>query len=501
MAKLAVDRFIALVERCGLIESVRLAALVTAWKQAAEAADLDDAEHLGRFLVESSALTAWQCRKLLDGRHRGFMLGNYKLLDHLGSGGMSNVYLAEHVLMQRRVAIKVLPEHRVSDAEYLARFHFEGQAVAALDHPNIVRAYDLGSEGKIHYLVMEYVEGSDLEELVEHHGTMPAHIAASYIAQAAAGLEHAHVAGLIHRDVKPANLLVDRRGVVKLLDLGLAKSTAQTHAASLFSRDDQVLGTSAYFAPEQATSSNTVDARADIYGLGCTLYYLLTGHPPFGGTTPGELMRAHQRELAASISIVRPEVSIELIKICERMMAKRAEDRYQSARDVGSAIAAWLKSERLTGRIDESAEQKAWLGAEMAVFRDTHPNLHDTARMPREKSSPSSHVIAKSPGSGSDRVVRGSDASAPPPAPLPPAVPPPRQSGEMPTVSAVWSAPVVPRAVIAEPTLPTATINLSTRKSRSRRSRSKTRSARLWWAALMSTLALVAVILAMIALS
>lgn len=501
MAKLAVDRFIALVERSGLIEPVRLGALVSAWKRAASSIELDDAEHLGRFLVEASALTAWQCHKVLDGRHRGFMLGNYKLLDHLGSGGMSNVYLAEHVLMQRRVAIKVLPEHRVSDAEYLARFHFEGQAVAALDHPNIVRAYDLGNEGKIHYLVMEYVEGSDLEVLVEHHGPMPAHMAANYIAQAAAGLEHAHEAGLVHRDVKPANLLVDRRGVVKLLDLGLAKSTAESHAASLFSRDDQVLGTAAYFAPEQATSSNSVDSRADIYGLGCTLYFLLTGHPPFGGTTPSELMRAHQRELAASISIVRPEVSLELIKICERMMAKRVEDRFQSAQEVAAAVTAWLKSERIAGRLDETAEQQAWLGADTAMFRDTQPNLHDTVRAVRPRSSPSSHVISKMAGSGSDRLLEGSDTKQPPPAPLPPAVPPPRQSGEMPTVSAVWSAPQPPRAVIAEPLPPVAAIQLNARRHRAMAARRRPQAARLWWASLVAALVLVAALLAMVALS
>jgi serine/threonine protein kinase len=501
MAKFAVDRFIALVERSGLVETVRLGALVSAWKQAAGATELDDAAHLGRFLAESGALTPWQCHKLLEGRHRGFMLGNYKLLDHLGSGGMSNVYLAEHVLMQRRVAIKVLPEHRVSDAEYVARFHFEGQAVAALDHPNIVRAYDLGSEGKIHYLVMEYVEGSDLEALVDRHGPMPAHVAANYIAQAATGLEHAHHAGLIHRDVKPANLLVNYRGVVKVLDLGLAKSTAETHAASLFSREDQVLGTAAYFAPEQATSSNTVDARADIYGLGCTLYFLLTGHPPFGGTTTSELMRAHQRELAASISIVRPEVALELIKICERMMAKRADDRYQSAREVATAIANWLKTERLAGRLDEAAEAKTWLGAEVTGLRDTTPNLQDTSRVVRQHSSPSSHVISKATGTGSDRLVRGSDASEPPPAPTPPAVPPPRQSGEMPTVSVVWSAPQVPRAVVLQQSSPHANINLSARKGGSLRPRRRLHRAQLWWAGFVAALVLSAALLAIIALT
>ncbi len=501
MTRLAVDRFIAFVERSGLIEADRLGELVSAWKRAAHAAELDDALHLGRFLVESGLLTVWQCHKLLDGRHRGFFLGNYKLLDHVGSGGMSNVYLAEHVLMQRRVAIKVLPEHRVSDAEYLARFHFEGQAVAALDHPNIVRAYDLGSEGRIHYLVMEYVEGSDLEALVEHHGPMPAHVAAGYVAQAAAGLEHAHQAGLVHRDVKPANLLVDRRGVVKVLDLGLAKSTSPTHLADHFSRDNQVLGTAAYFAPEQAVSSSAVDARADVYGLGCTLYFLLTGHPPFGGSTPSELMRAHQRELAASISIVRPDVALELIKICERMMAKRADDRFQSAGEVASAIDAWLAAERISGRWNESAEITAWLKRDTNGLRDTRPNLHETARVPRQSSSSSSQVISKNVGSGSDHLLSESDTSTPPPAPLPPVAPPPRQSGEMPSVSAVWSELPRAEAVIVPTVGPVSTTVLGARRRSFARLRRRRRAARFWWTAIIAVLMVVAALLAVVALS
>ncbi len=232
MSMIAVDRFLALVERCGLVEHEQLAEAVAEWKGRATAAQLDDARHCGEFLVGAGLLTAWQCHKLLEGRHRGFMLGNYKLLDHLGSGGMSNVYLAEHVLMQRLVAIKVLPEHRVADASYLARFQLEGQAVAALDHPNIVRAYDLGCEGRIHYLVMEYVDGFDLEALVDRTGPLECHVAADYIAQAAAGLQHAHGSGLVHRDIKPANLLVDRHGAVKILDMGLAKFAARSAAGA-----------------------------------------------------------------------------------------------------------------------------------------------------------------------------------------------------------------------------------------------------------------------------
>ena len=214
---------------------------------------------------------------------------------------MSSVYLAEHVLMQRRVAIKVLPKDRVEDSSYLARFHREAQAAAALDHRNIVRAYDVDNDGSNHYLVMEYVEGRDLQHIVKEDGPLDYAAAAEYIRQAAEGLAHAHQAGLIHRDVKPANLLVDQKNVVKVLDLGLARFTDESKASLTVAFDENVLGTADYLAPEQALDSHGVDARADIYGLGCSLYYLLTGHPPFpGGTLPQRLMM-HQKQPPPSI--------------------------------------------------------------------------------------------------------------------------------------------------------------------------------------------------------
>ncbi len=426
MGKLAVDRFLALVGRSGLVEPDRLNALIEQWKSQATVEQLDDAVDCGAFLVRVGALTAWQCHKLLDGRHRGFMLGNYKLLDHLGSGGMSNVYLAQHVLMQRLVAIKVLPENLVGDSSYLARFHFEGQAVAALDHPNIVRAYDLGSEGKIHYLVMEYVDGSDLEALVERGGPLPYHTAARYILQAAEGLEHAHRSGLVHRDIKPANLLVDRQGTVKVLDMGLARFKAEVRPVPEFARDEQVLGTAAYFAPEQAVNSQTADARADIYGLGCTLYFLLTGHPPFRGESAMELMTAHHRQTAPSIQAERPDAPPALVAICQKMMEKTPEQRFQSAQELADQLAQWLDAERDAGRLSrESGEETA--GAPAHSWGDTDHNLQDTARIERlaRQAAPRSDVFSgSSPGTARREPENESDVIVPPPPPTPPAVPP-----------------------------------------------------------------------------
>jgi serine/threonine protein kinase len=308
-----------------------------------------DIDVVAQKLVAAGLLTRWQCDKLLEGRHKGFFLGKYKLLDLLGSGGMSSVYLAEHVLMQRRVAIKVLPKNRVEDSSYLARFHREAQAAAALDHRNIVRAYDVDNDGSIHYLVMEYVEGRDLQQMVKEKGPLEYAAAAEYIRQAAEGLAHAHGAGLIHRDVKPANLLVDQKSVVKVLDLGLARFTDEDRASLTVAYDENVLGTADYLAPEQAINSHGVDARADIYSLGCSLYYLLTGHPPFPeGTLPQRLMM-HQKTPPPSIYKDRAGAPQDLVSICAKMMAKKPEHRYQTAAEVAAALAEWLAAHGHTG--------------------------------------------------------------------------------------------------------------------------------------------------------
>jgi serine/threonine protein kinase len=346
MSKLSLDRFVGLVERSKLIDPPTLDGAISAWKQRATLAELDDAAPCAEHLVETGLLTRWQARKLLEGRHRGFYLGNYRLLDHLGTGGMSSVYLAEHVRLRRRAAIKILPHRRSQDHAYLERFQVEGQAVAALDHPNIVRAYDLDDDGTLHFLVMEYIDGRDLCHLVEEDGPLDFHTAAEYCAQAATGLEHAHAAGLIHRDIKPANLLLDAKGTVKILDLGLAKFAANADDGQA----DQVVGTADYLAPEQALNSQTVDQRADIYALGCTLYFLLSGHPPFASGTSIERVSAHQQQQPPSLLVDRPDAPQALVAICNRMMEKSPDARFQSASEVRAALANWLVAEAAAGR-------------------------------------------------------------------------------------------------------------------------------------------------------
>ena len=208
--KLSTDSFLAIVRQSGLVDEGQLSKFWKGYEQAGR--DARDPELIATELVTSNLLSKWQIDKLLLGKHKGFFLGKYKLISLLGSGGMSAVYLAEHTLMRRRVAIKVLPQSRIEDSSYLERFHREAQAVASLDHPNIMRAYDVDQEGKVHFLVMEYIEGQNLLELVVANGPLPFVTAAEYIRQCALGMAHAHDEGMIHRDIKPGNILLTSAG-------------------------------------------------------------------------------------------------------------------------------------------------------------------------------------------------------------------------------------------------------------------------------------------------
>jgi eukaryotic-like serine/threonine-protein kinase len=337
------QRFLEMIEKSGLLTKEQVDPFLEQLRKDVPADVLENEQALAEKFVAAGLLTPWQTEKLVQGKHKGFLLGNYKLLRHLGAGGMSTVFLAEHKHMRQRRAIKVLPQNRVNDSSYLGRFYREARAAAALDHPNIVRAYDVDNDGDNHYLVMEYVEGTDMQKLVAMQGVLPFETAAEYVRQAAFGLAHAHIVGLIHRDIKPANLLVDPKGTVKILDMGLARFADDEKQASLTQmHDENVLGTADYLAPEQAINSHTVDARADLYSLGCTLYFALTGHPPFPEGTLAQRLLMHQQREPAPIAKDRPDVPKDLVGICKRMMAKSVDERFQNAEDVEQALGRWL---------------------------------------------------------------------------------------------------------------------------------------------------------------
>ena len=403
MAKLSVKNLFELITRSRLVSEKELATAFADFRAQHDGDPLDDssaikAEDFSEFLIERDLLTQWQADKLLDKKYKGFFLGKYKLLGHLGTGGMSSVYLAEHTLMQRRVAIKVLPKSRVDDSSYLGRFYQEAKAAARLDHPNIVRAYDVDNEGDNHYLVMEFVEGRDLQQLVrgleETKEELEIEKAAEYISQAARGLKHAHEAGLIHRDIKPANLLLDNSNTIKILDMGLALFKNDEMASLTIAHNENVLGTADYLAPEQALNSHNVDLRADIYSLGCTLYYLLTGHPPFNDGTLAQRIAKHQTQMPPDIRDDRPDCPASLIGICTRMIQKDPDDRHQTAGEVSEALEEWLESRGQGG----SGSSKRLAGAAAQAAREA-PARNAPAREapPRRKQGSSSDLARKPP--------------------------------------------------------------------------------------------------------
>jgi serine/threonine-protein kinase len=338
MSQLTSQRFLELVQQSGLVEPTALDNFVQKIQDKLGGELPESPQRFATAFRRTGLLTEWHIEKLLAGKYKGFFLGKYKLLGHIATGGMSSVYLAEHTRMHDKRAIKVLPKARVKDASYLARFQLEAKAIASLNHPNIVSASDIDNDGDTHYIVMEYVEGVDLQALVKRDGPLDFATAADVIAQAANGLEHAHSKGVIHRDVKPANLLLDTEGRVRLLDMGLALVSASDEESLTVAHNENVLGTADYLAPEQALNSHGVDHRADIYGLGCTLYYLLTGKPPFSDGTLAQRIARHQTEMPKEIRTLRPDCPGELVGICVKMIQKDPKYRYQSARDVAEVL-------------------------------------------------------------------------------------------------------------------------------------------------------------------
>jgi serine/threonine protein kinase len=293
-------------------------------------------------LVRGRLLTPFQAEFLLQGKWRGFLIGRYTVLEQIGAGGMGTVYLGEHRYMRRRDAIKVLPARLAADAASVERFYREARAVAALDHPNIVRAYEVGREGPLHFLAMEYVEGNTLAEMVKARGPLGILQAMHYARQAASGLQHAFEAGLIHRDIKPGNLLVDLSGTVKVLDLGLARFFNDPRDELSIINNDTVVGTVDYLAPEAAESCRHADIRSDLYSLGCTLYFCLTGQPPFPEGSTTQKLLAHQTRRPRPIRELRPEVPRDLAAVIDKLMAKRARQRFQTPAEVVQVLTKLL---------------------------------------------------------------------------------------------------------------------------------------------------------------
>jgi eukaryotic-like serine/threonine-protein kinase len=334
LAPSSVDALLDLIRRSNILPPERLAALPGPGALPA------DAVAASAELLQQGFITKFQREQLLLGRHKGFRIGPYVIREQLGRGGMGAVYLAEHLDLHRRVAVKILAPGKGEDQKLaLERFLREARASASLDHPNIVRTFDVARASQTPYIVMEYVDGETLQHAVDREGALPYAVAAEYIAQAASGLQHAHEKGLVHRDIKPANLMRDRTGVVKLLDLGLARTDSARDKLTEVLDEGAVVGTADYISPEQAMNG-TVDCRADIYSLGATFFTLVTGKVPFEGNTTQKLMQ-HQMRVPPPLHEVMPDIPRELSAVVTRMLAKKPADRYQSAAEVIAALAPW----------------------------------------------------------------------------------------------------------------------------------------------------------------
>ena len=276
----------------------------------------------------------------------------YRIVRVLGAGGMGTVFQAEHRIMDRPVALKVINRELTNDPEIVQRFRQEVRAAAKLSHPNIVTAHDAEQTGELHFLVMEYVEGVDLARYVKRKGPLAPSLVAHIGRQVAMGLEHAARQGMVHRDIKPQNLIITKSGRVQILDFGLARlgrkeperDVSQSDGDSLrksaaaLTLAGSILGTPDYIAPEQATDSRNADIRADIYSLGCTLYFLLTGRPPFPGGSVFNKLLAHQKKTPKPLAEIRPEVPDEIIDIVEKMMRRLPGDRYNSPAEAAKAL-------------------------------------------------------------------------------------------------------------------------------------------------------------------
>jgi len=291
---------------------------------------------LRELMIELGYITASQAERLKknikEDKAAAHKIPGYKILGKIGAGAMAFVYKAKQLSLNRTVAIKVLPRRFTENPEYVQRFYKEGQAAGKLNHPNIVQAIDVGEAGGYHYFVMEYVEGKTIADDFVGGNCFGEQEAIDIIIQVAHALIHAHHHGLVHRDVKPKNIMINTHGVVKLADMGLARETTDIEAAQ--SEAGKAYGTPYYIAPEQIRGKIDIDGRADIYGLGATFYHMVTGVVPFTGDDSAEIMRKHLREKLVPPDHINTSLSAGTSEVIEIMMAKRREDRYDNVEEL-----------------------------------------------------------------------------------------------------------------------------------------------------------------------
>ena len=358
-----------------------------------------DGKSLARMLVDAKILTSYQAGMVHQGKIKALVLGDYALLDRLGQGGMGMVFKARHKRMERTVALKILPPSATKTPAMVKRFAREVKAAANLEHPNIVIAHDAGEARGVHFLVMQLINGEDLAVLVRRKGPLPVGAAIDCVLQAARGLQYAHDRGIIHRDIKPNNLLVDETGTVKILDMGLARIAASPSTAGEkeeLTQTGATFGTVDFMAPEQAQDSKQADERSDIYSLGCTLFYLMTARALYPGGTAVQKIFAHAQGEIPSLSQQRPEVSEELNALFAKMVAKRPEDRQQTMAEVIADLEKHGGGSQASAAaaLAQSAEQGEGLDWLEAASSDREDNLQAwlKSELPETSNAKTPHI-------------------------------------------------------------------------------------------------------------
>jgi serine/threonine protein kinase len=301
---------------------------------------------LGDLMVEGGVVTRSQLERikpLAEEVGRGQQISGYRIIKKLGAGAMATVYMAEQLSLDRIVAIKVLPRKYNNNQQYIERFHAEGKAAAKLNHPNIVQAFDVGKAGEYHYFVMEYVEGRTVGDDLSSLGRYEEKDALQITIQVARALDHAHKAGFIHRDVKPKNIMINSEGVAKLADMGLARAESDREAAE--AEKGKAYGTPYYISPEQIRGQLDVDTRADIYGLGATLYHMVTGKVPFDGPNPSAVMHQHLKADLVPPDELNQNLSAGICEVVEACMAKDRDKRFNTSADLLEDVEAVANGE------------------------------------------------------------------------------------------------------------------------------------------------------------
>jgi serine/threonine protein kinase len=344
MAPLSIDEFVARLESARVLDEARLEAIR---KELAPVRHEVDTECYANKLVKEGTLTQWQWDQLLAGR-KHFVVGEYRLLELAGRGGMGAVFKAEHIRLKRIVALKTLNPELVNKPAQVARFQKEIQAASALESPHVVRALDAAQAAKTYILIMEFVDGEPLSKAAKRRGRLPIGEACEYIRQAALGLQHAHERGMVHRDIKPGNLILtwkeDGAPLVKVFDLGLARFVSERVDHSEMTRTGQVMGTPDYMSPEQGWDTRTVDIRGDIYSLGCTAFRLITGRVPFHGDNPLQTLMVRCSTDAPPIRSFLPEVTEPLEAVVAKMLARDPAERFQTPGELAEALAPFCET-------------------------------------------------------------------------------------------------------------------------------------------------------------